>query len=264
MGLPKRFGESRNEGFVVRSIILKKQPWGEADELALFIGRDLGWLTGVAKNARKSRVRFGGHLEPLALVDLTLRPRKRDPLVWIDDAQLVRGYTRIRTDLFRVAWCSYLLELSSVLLPEANPDLDVFDFFLRLLELLESSSPSVLQLLLEEIHLLGLLGYAPRFDLCVVCGRMLDPGQDALFSASKGGACHLTCLADQTEVCVGLSPTTLAAVKRGLNAGPRVVERIRLGKKGQRELRQALSAFVRYLRGEDIRSLVFLEKMELL
>jgi DNA repair protein RecO (recombination protein O) len=264
MGLPKCFDESHNEEFVVRSIILKKQPWGEADELALFLGRDLGWLTGVAKNARKSRVRFGGHLEPLALVDLTLRPRKRDNLVWIDDAQLVRGYTRIRTDLFRVAWCSYLLELSSVLLPEANPDLDVFDFLLQFLELMESSDPSVLHLLLEEIHLLGLLGYAPRFDVCLVCGKMLEPGQDALFSASKGGACHLSCLAAQTQAWVRLSPNTLAAVKRGLDAGPRVVERIRLGKKGQAELRQALSTFVRYLRGEDIRSLVFLEKMGLL
>lgn len=246
---------------MVRSIILKKRPWGEADEMAFFLGRDLGWLSGVAKNARKSRVRFGGHLEPLTLVDLSLRPRKRDNLVWIDDAQLVRGYTKIRTDLFRLAWCSYLLELSSLLLPEANPDPDVFDFLARLLELLESSDPSVLHLLLEEIHLLGLLGYAPRLDLCLVCGKTLDPGQDALFSASKGGLCHLACMAAQTEIDVRLSPNTLAAVKRGLDAGPRVVERIRLGKKGRTELRQALSAFVRFLRGEDINSLVFLEKM---
>jgi DNA repair protein RecO (recombination protein O) len=248
---------------VVKSIILKKQPWGEADELVLFLSKNLGWLTGIAKNARKSRVRFGGHLEPLAQVDLTLRPRKRDHLVWIDDAQLIRGYTRIRTDLFRVSWCSYLLELSSALLPEANPDPDVFDFLVSFHERLESSDPSPLHLLLEEIGLLGLLGYAPRFDLCPVCGKTVDPGHDALFSASRGGACHPRCAVDQADVCVALSPDTLAVVKRGLGAGPRVIERIRLGKKGRSELRQALSAFVRYLRAGDINSLVFLEKMEL-
>lgn len=248
---------------MVRSIILKKQAWGEADELVVFLARSLGWLTGAAKNSRKSRIRFGGHLEPLALVDLTLRPRKRDNLVWIDDAQVIRGYTRIRSDISKVAWCSYFLELSSLLLPEANPDPEVFDFLVSFQELLEGSDPTMMSLLLSEIHLFGLLGYAPRFDTCPVCGKTFDPGHDALFSPSKGGACHPLCVGPHHEGCVPLSPDILAAVKRGLEGGSRVVERIRLGKKGLRELRESLSAFARYVRGEEINSLRFLEKMGL-
>lgn len=246
---------------MVQSIILRKQAWGEADELVGFLTRDLGWLAGVAKNSRKSRVRFGGHLEPLTLVDLTIRPRKKDTLVWIDDSNLVKGFTRVRSELLKVSWCSYFLELSSLLLPEASPEPEVFDFLLSFHDLLDTSDPGKFRLLLEEIRLLGLLGYGPQFYICPACATGLDPGQDALFSPATGGVCHLSCVDLDRERSVSISPDTLAAVRKGLESGARVVDRLRLGNKGLGELRRALSALVRHLRGADINSLTFLEKM---
>ena len=67
----------------------------------------------------------------------------------------------------------------------------------------------------------------------------------------------------EVEEYLPLSPDILAAVKLGLEGGSRVVERIRLGKKGLEDLRQSLSAFARYLRGAEINTLLFLEKMGL-
>jgi len=244
---------------VVRSIILKKQGWGEADELVVFMARDLGWLSGVAKNARKSRVRFGGHLEPFTLVDLTLRPRKRDDLVWIEDAQAIRGFMRVRADLTRMSWAAYFLELASAFLPEGTPDQELFDFIASFLEILDESDPAPLTIMLDEILLLARLGYAPRFDLCPVCAKPLQPGHDAMFSPNRGGACHTGCLSREEHGPLLLSPNTLAVVRRGLQAGPRVTERLRLGKRGLEELRQCLSAFVRHMRGAEINSLRFLE-----
>jgi DNA repair protein RecO (recombination protein O) len=248
---------------VVRSIILNKHSWGEADELVVFMARDLGWLSGVAKNARKSRVRFGGHLEPFTLVDLTLRPRRRDDLVWIDDAQVVRGFMKVRSDLPRACWCAYFLELASVFLPEGTPDEELFDFLVHFLEDLDESDPVPLLVMLDEIRLLGLLGYGPRFDLCPVCAKSLEPGQDAFFSPLRGGACHPGCISPDEQSAQQLSPNTLAVIRRGLEAGPRVAERLRLGKKGVEQLRRCLSAFARHLRGAEINSLRFLEQMGL-
>jgi len=248
---------------VVRSIILKKRSWGEADELVIFMARGLGWLSGVAKNARKSRVRFGGHLEPLTIVDLSLRPRRRDDMVWIEDAQVVRGFMKVRSDLARASWCSYFLELASVFLPEGTPDEELFDFLADFLENLDGSDPVPLLIMLDEIRLLGLLGYAPRFDLCPVCAKPLEPGQDALFSPSRGGVAHPRCVSQDEQITLQVSPNTLAVVRRGLEAGPRVAERLRPGKRGLEELRRSLSAFVRHMRGAEITSLRFLEKMDL-
>jgi DNA repair protein RecO (recombination protein O) len=98
---------------MVTSIILQKRERGEADELVHFVTSEFGWLRGVAKNSRKSRIRFGGHLEPLALTDLQLRARKRDSLVWIEDAQLTRGFLRIRADVRLCAAAVHLFEVAS-------------------------------------------------------------------------------------------------------------------------------------------------------
>lgn len=246
---------------MVRSLILKKQDWGEADELVFFFSRDLGWLRGVAKNAKKSRVRFGGHLEPFSMVDLTLRPRKKDDLVWIDESQVVHGFLGIRSEIRKVALASYFLELASLFLPEDQPDPAVFDFLVQFLHNIEYEDVSPVLLLLDEIRLLGLLGYAPRFDTCPECGKPLARGDDAIFSSARGGACHPGCIGRDEERTLSLSPDALAVIRKGLQVDRQVARRLRLSRNGMEELRQALSAFVRHLRGQEINSLVFLENM---
>lgn len=245
----------------VRSIILRKQDRGEADELVKFLSRELGWLTGIAKNAKKSRVRFGGHMEPFALVDFFLRPRRKDEMVWIDDAQMVRGFLGIRSDIGKVSRAAYFLELGSLFLPEGQPDTELFDFLLQFLENLEGPDASPLRYLLDEILLLDILGYGPRFDLCPCCGNALRAGEDGVFSESLGGVCHLACIQATDRTKLMLSPDTIAAVRRGLEVGRDASNRLRLGKKGVEELRRSLSALVRYVRGEQINSLAFLESM---
>lgn len=248
---------------MAKSIVFKKYDFGEADELVVFLSRELGWLRGVAKNAKKSRVRFGGHLEPLSLVEFVLRSRKKDDLVWIDESQVIQGFLRIRSDIGKVARAQYFLELCSVFLPEDHPDPVLFDFIQTFLESLEADIANPVQLLLDEIRLLGLLGYAPRFDLCPACGKPLERGQEAIFVAALGGACHRTCVNTKEGGNILLSPNTLAIVRRGLEVGNEAAGRLRLNRAGLQELRQALSAFVRYQRGGEINSLRFLERMGL-
>jgi DNA repair protein RecO (recombination protein O) len=262
MGLPRAFDEHRARRNVAKSIILKKYDFGEADELVVFLSCELGWLRGIAKNAKKSRVRFGGHLEPLSLVDFVLRPRKKDDLVWIDESQVIQGFLRIRSDIGKVARAQYFLELCSVFLAEDHPDPVLFDFILTFLENLETGVPNPVRLLLEEIRLLGILGYAPRFDLCPACGKPLGRGQEAVFVAALGGACHRECVSGKETGNSLLSPNTLAIVRRGLEVGNEAAGRLRLNRSGLQELREALSAFVRYQRGAEINSLRFLEGIE--
>jgi len=84
-----------------------------------------------------------------------------------------------------------------------------------------------------------------------------------VFSASLGGVCHAVCRQPYDRANLPLSPDTLAVVRRGLEVGREASNRLRLGRKGVEELRNALSAFVRHVRGEQIKSLVFLEIMGL-
>ena len=243
-------------------MILKKQDRGEADELVIFLSRELGWLRGVAKNAKKSRVRFGGHLEPFSLVDLTIRPRQKDTMVWIDEAQVLHGFLGIRSDIEKVAHAAYFFELACGLLPENQPDKDLFDFLNIFLYMLETTHFKPARYLLEEIKLLGRLGYAPRFDVCPNCGEKMAAGQSAFFSLNLGGVCHSGCLTatDQTDLI--FSPSTIALVRRGLEMSSQAANRLSLSRAGRNELRRTISAFVKHLLGKQLNSLSFLEKME--
>jgi DNA repair protein RecO (recombination protein O) len=245
---------------VFRSIILGKKERGEADELVVFFSRELGWLRGIAKNARKSRIRFAGRLEPLSIVELNLRTRKKDDLVWIDDSEMIRAYSNIRSDPVRVAWSTYFLEICYLLLAEAHPEPHIFDLTHEFLEKLDQSLPPVFIMLLHEIRLLAVVGYGPRFDSCPVCGLPFKPSDRAVFSPLFGGACHLSCVPDPQSWDVELSPSTLAIIRRGLQTDSETAKRLRLSKTSQKEVRAALSQFVRYLRGGEVNSLLFLEK----
>ncbi|MFH0958949.1 MAG: DNA repair protein RecO [Pseudomonadota bacterium] len=242
-----------------RSIIMKKMDRGEADETVIFISRENGWLTGIAKNSRKSRVRFGGHLEPFCVVDLAIRSRKKDNMVWIDESHMFKGFLKIRGNMDSLARVCYFFELASVFLPEAQPDPNVFDFLENFLETLDSSNPGPIELMVGEIYLLGLLGFMPSFSNCPLCGQGFDSNAEAFFSPLLGGAVHRGCAEYDASAHINLSPATLAALRHGLNADSRLVGRIRLSTRAEKEIRASLSAFVRCLRGEDIKSLRFME-----
>ena len=51
--------------YTTDALILRTYKLGESDRIVVFLTRDRGKKRGVAKNARQSRRRFGGALEPL-------------------------------------------------------------------------------------------------------------------------------------------------------------------------------------------------------
>lgn len=246
---------------MVKSIILQKRERGEADELVLFTTGDFGWLRGVAKNSRKSRIRFGGHLEPLSLTDLQLRPRKRDNLVWIEDAHVTRGFLHLRSDVRLVAAATHMLEVASLFQGEGLPEPPIFDLLVGFLDDLEKTGLNELAWMLRELTLLELLGHGPRFDACPQCGKPLDPGREHVFDCAVGGVRHPHCSSAPFSLCFPLSPDTLALIRRGLQLDYDARARLRLNARGVGEIRRFLWGYLRYLRGAEINSLVFMEKL---
>jgi recombinational DNA repair protein (RecF pathway) len=137
----------------------------------------------------------------------------------------------------------------------------VFDFLLSFLRQGEARQLTVVLKMVNEIRLLGLLGFEPRFSTCGRCGRELGVSEDVCFSPELGGACHHGCADSTTGAGYHLSAATMAVLRRGLALDWDAAARLRLGEKGVTEARTALSAFVRHIRGEEIKSLEFIEKL---
>jgi DNA repair protein RecO (recombination protein O) len=73
------------------ALILRTYALGESDRVVVFLTRDRGKKRGVAKNARQSRRRFGGALEPMTCGRVTYRERERRDLVLLEDVAPTRS-----------------------------------------------------------------------------------------------------------------------------------------------------------------------------
>lgn len=92
------------------ALILRTYSLGESDRLVVFLTRDRGKKRGVAKNARQSRRRFGGALEPMTCGRVTYRERERRDLVFLQDVALTRSPLQA-VDGEAFGYVSYFAEL---------------------------------------------------------------------------------------------------------------------------------------------------------
>src|SRR3984893_9228425 len=77
--------------YTADALILRCYRLGESDRIVVFLTRDRGKKRGVARNARQSRRRFGGALEPLTCGRVAYLERERRDLVRVDYVEPTRS-----------------------------------------------------------------------------------------------------------------------------------------------------------------------------
>src|SRR5882672_9412883 len=77
--------------YTTDALILRTYKLGESDRIVVFLTRDRGKKRGVARNARQSRRRFGGALEPLTHGRVGYMERERRDLVRLDYVEQLRS-----------------------------------------------------------------------------------------------------------------------------------------------------------------------------
>lgn len=107
------------------ALILRTYSLGESDRLVVFLTRDRGKKRGVAKNARQSRRRFGGALEPMTCGRVTFRERERQDLVLLQDVAVTRSPLSAQ-DGEALGYVSYFAELIDECAPENDPNAALF------------------------------------------------------------------------------------------------------------------------------------------
>jgi DNA repair protein RecO (recombination protein O) len=109
--------------FTTDALILRTYSLGESDRIVVFLTRDRGKKRGVAKNARQSRRRFGGALEPMTCGRVTYRERERQDLVFVQDIAPSQSPLRIPArGGDALGHVGYFAELIDEWAPENDPN----------------------------------------------------------------------------------------------------------------------------------------------
>jgi DNA repair protein RecO (recombination protein O) len=169
---------------ISEALLIRKIEYGEADYVLTLFTKDFGKIRGLAKNAKKSRKRFGGRLEPF--VHLRVRFHERPGgRRFIEDSETIEVFSSLMEDIRLFTWGIFILENVDALLPEEEPNEKMFGLLVQTLSDLDSEKNPSTVALKFQISALSLSGYKPNFDACSKCGNPIE--EDAFFSIQKGG-----------------------------------------------------------------------------
>jgi DNA repair protein RecO (recombination protein O) len=190
------------------ALILRTYPFHEADLLVTLFTRTEGKLRGVAKAAKRSKRRFGGALEPLTHVTAHWEEKEKQELVRLDSCDIISSPLTHEVTYPRVVALSYVAEVIDQLLPDREPNDDIFRLTLAVVYQLRSG-PVWLPLTYFDLWIVRLIGLLPDLNACVMCGEALN-GSRAYFHPLADG---LLCADDKR-----LASTEISADSRVLAA----------------------------------------------
>lgn len=111
--------------YTTDALILRTYKLGESDRIVVFLTRDRGKKRGVAKNARQSRKRFGGALEPMTYGRVAYVERERRDLVRLEYVEPVRS-PLAAVDADALGYVGYFAELIDEWAQDDDPNEALF------------------------------------------------------------------------------------------------------------------------------------------
>lgn len=241
-------------------LVIHRTDLGEYDRVVTLFTREYGKLSVVAKSARRSGSRFSGVTELFTESRVQLATGKTFDI--LTQCEIVGAHAALRVDLRKLIRATYLCELLDRLTGERDDASSeaLFDLMLGALQLLgraQTYPDAVVHSF--ELHLLGVQGYAPSTDRCVLCGRAAV-SQGAGFSASLGG---VVCAADRGRApdSGAISPDSLAALDLLQNGDASTILQFRPSPTVAAELARALRWYIRYRIDSNLKSGDFLDQL---
>lgn len=241
------------------AIVLHRLNFAETDRIVTLYTRERGKLSAIAKGARKPVSRLAGATEALTYGRFHLAVGKN--LDIISQAEVKESFPRIRADLTRIAYGSYLAELVDKSLEEHEPHADIFDLLLSALYLLERPNDPEKIARMFDLQFMGVLGYEPVLDRCVRCRKPIE-SDDLRFSPSLGGLICREC-GPLPEDAVAISREAVEVMQRLEDAEAPEVERMEIPREPMNQIARAMRWHIRYRIERDLKSLDFLQTLKL-
>lgn len=157
-----------SRSYKATGINLKGMPFGETDRLVTILTVEKGIIRVIAPGARKHKSRLAGRSSQFVVNELFIVQGKRlDKMV---QAETVRSFPRLASDLAKLTASQYLAELVLCQALSEQPQGELFTLLIRHLQRLEEATGEGILACLNQgiFHLLVLAGVAPEVRRCSV------------------------------------------------------------------------------------------------
>jgi len=187
------------------ALLVRSVPYGESDVIATFFTERVGKVSAVVRGARRSTKRFGGALEPLHEIALSMEDKGKELCV-LKEARIGRPRTGIASNLEAMEAAGQALRWTRHLCPTRTPEPAAWSSLTALLDALEEITTNAgndadaetrrrtrQELAVFGLRLLTDMGYALELDCCIRCGRPCPDGRSAFVDAGGGGIVCTSC-----------------------------------------------------------------------
>lgn len=239
------------------AVVLRQRKLGEAGKILTLFTPNLGKLDAVAKGVRRPKSKLAGHVEPLTYTTFLLA--KGRELDIVTQAEALESFLPLREDLERTGRALYVAELVDRFTPERQESYPLFRLLLETLQRLATGDRLDIALRFFEMRLLDCLGYRPQLEECVVCGKPLQPVENA-WSAESGGAVCAAC-ARSLPMSQPLSLNALKMMRLLQKGSYADCARVKMAPALEMELERHLRQYLFYLLERDVRSARFLDTL---
>jgi DNA repair protein RecO (recombination protein O) len=195
----------RSPALLVRSV-----PYGESDLIATFFTKDAGLLGAIVRGGRRSQRRFGGALEPIHTLDITLDDRGKE-LCLLKEARIAEARLGITGSLDAMDAAGHALRWTRHLCPPRTPEPAAWRSLTELFDRLDRADEPRPHLAFFGLHMLTDMGYALELERCVKCGRACPPMRSAFFDGARGGLVCMSCGGARRTMTASLRALALAA-----------------------------------------------------
>lgn len=239
------------------AIVLKRVNIGETDRVVTLYTREKGKLSAVAKGARRAASKLAAATEPFNYGRYFVAVGK--DLDVITQAEGLHSFHTIRSDLDRIAYATYLLELTNALVEEREANYELFDTLLSALYLLENEIDPRIVARYFDLQIMSLTGYRPELDVCLRCGAT-PKSEGIAFSPTLGGRACDECGPLPNDV-IYLSGESVGAMRLLLRADARQVAQMNISNPIKDEISEAIRWYVRYRLDRDLKSAEFIQAL---
>ncbi len=249
-------GAPRN--YQTQGVIIKQSKFGEFDKILTIYTPGFGKLKAVARGACRPGSKLGGNVEPLTY-SLMLLARGRN-LDIVTQSQTIDGFLSLKSDLWRMAYGLYILELIDSFTEENSENHSLFDLLLDVLHQLCQADNHEIVSRYFELHLLHHLGYRPQLRRCVSCNSPLKPVVN-FFSSSQGGVLCPHC-SQKEPISLHLSVNALKILRLWQTCDYATATRVNLKSELSLELEQVMQDYIKYLLQQEVKSMAWLEELK--
>ena len=175
-------------------IVTKETKYGDSSRILTVITKNLGKISVLAGSVRRGKSGLLTATSIFSYSHFTLFKSVSSSLYKLNEGELITAFSSLRESLEKMAFASYICDVTNSIIQEYAEDTEQFELLLRCLYMLSKNDANHEKIkAIFEFRTLTITGLLPNLSCCGQCGSV---SEISAINPLDGSVCCKNCLSD--------------------------------------------------------------------